>query len=94
VPFLGVDALGARRWLVFGPFSFQPSELMKVALVMALAAYYQRLAPARVSRPLWLLFPLLMILAPMGLIVRQPDLGTALRGRLSRAGTARTATPN
>ena len=78
VPLIGVDALGARRWLALGPVSFQPSEFMKVALVLALAAYYQRLSPARVSQPLWLLVPLAMILAPMGLIVRQPDLGTAL----------------
>ncbi len=78
VPLIGVDALGARRWLALGPLSFQPSELMKVALVLVLAAYYQRVSPARVSHPLWLVVPLAMILAPMGLIVRQPDLGTAL----------------
>lgn len=78
VPLFGTDALGARRWLALGSFSFQPSELMKVALVMALARYFHVLPPSRVSHPLWLLVPVAMIVAPMVLIVRQPDLGTAL----------------
>lgn len=77
VPLLGSEALGARRWLRLGEFSLQPSEMMKLALVLALARYYQTLAPSEVSRPLRVLVPLLLIAIPVGLVLRQPDLGTA-----------------
>ena len=73
----GVESGGARRWLGVGESSFQPSELMKVALVLALARYYQWLPPDKVSRPQWLVIPLLMIAAPTLLALDQPDLGTA-----------------
>ncbi len=78
VPLIGTEALGARRWLALGPLSFQPSEMMKVALVMALASYFHMLPADRVSNPLWLLIPAAMIAVPMVLVMRQPDLGTAL----------------
>lgn len=77
VPIVGVETLGARRWLSLGPVGFQPSELMKVALVVALARYYQWLPSEHVSRPFWVLLPLLMIAVPVGLTLRQPDLGSA-----------------
>lgn len=77
VPFTGTEALGARRWLSVGGWSFQPTELMKVALVLALARYYQWLPPDRVSDPRWVLAPLLMIAVPVVLTLRQPDLGSA-----------------
>lgn len=86
VALVGTEALGARRWLSLGVVSFQPSELMKVALVAALAVYYQRLPASRLSHPVWVLIPALLILAPMALIIRQPDLGTALL--LGMVGTA------
>lgn len=78
IPLIGSEALGARRWLRYGEFSLQPSELMKLALVAALARYYQWLAPERVSRPFWVLLPLLAIAAPVVLVLKQPDLGTAV----------------
>jgi rod shape determining protein RodA len=74
----GEIGMGAQRWLDLGFIQIQPSEPMKVALVMALAAYYDRLDPAKVSRPLYLILPLLMTLAPVGLVMTQPDLGTAI----------------
>lgn len=78
VPLIGVEALGARRWIgVFGA-TFQPSELMKLTLVMALARYYQWLAPEHVSWPAFVAIPLVMILAPVALTLSQPDLGSAL----------------
>lgn len=77
VPVLGTEALGARRWLSFAGQSFQPSEFMKLALVLALARYYQWLAPERVSRPVWVLLPVIIIAIPVSLTLRQPDLGTA-----------------
>ena len=53
IPVAGTAQMGARRWLGAGDVSLQPSEFMKVALVLALARYYQWLGPDRVSRPLW-----------------------------------------
>lgn len=78
VPMFGVDALGARRWLGFGGMTFQPSELMKIALVVALARYYQWLPVPLVSKPVWVAVPLLLIAVPVVLTLRQPDLGTAV----------------
>jgi rod shape determining protein RodA len=78
VPLIGVDVLGARRWIGFAGIQFQPSELMKVALVLMLARYYQWLPGHLVSRPKWVLLPLLAILAPVVLTLKQPDLGTAV----------------
>ena len=57
VEFFGQMGKGAQRWLEIGPIVIQPSELMKVALVMMLAAYYDWLDPKKVSRPLWVLLP-------------------------------------
>jgi rod shape determining protein RodA len=78
VPLIGVDVLGARRWIGLAGIQFQPSELMKVALVLMLARYYQWLPGHLVSRPKWVLLPLLAILAPVVLTLKQPDLGTAV----------------
>lgn len=78
VEFVGETGMGATRWLDIGPLQLQPSELMKIALVMALARYYSALERDRVSHPLWLLPPLLMILLPVALVLKQPDLGTAV----------------
>ena len=78
VEFIGSTGMGAQRWLDLGPIQLQPSELMKIGLVMALARYYSALDRDRVSHPLWLLPPLLMIALPMVLVLKQPDLGTAL----------------
>jgi rod shape determining protein RodA len=77
VPVAGTEALGARRWLNIGGFSFQPTELMKVALVLALARYYQWLPEHRVSHPVWVAAPLLLIVVPVAFTLRQPDLGSA-----------------
>ena len=74
----GSQALGAQRWLVLGPVSLQPSEIMKFALVLVLARYYHALPGRLISRPMALLAPLLLVAVPMLLIARQPDLGTAL----------------
>jgi rod shape determining protein RodA len=78
VDLAGAVGMGAQRWLDLGVIRLQPSELMKVALVMALAAYYDWLPPARISRPLWVLLPLAIIGLPAALVLVQPDLGTAL----------------
>jgi rod shape determining protein RodA len=73
----GHVGLGAQRWIEFGPLALQPSELMKIALVLALARYLHGLEPDTISRPLRLLVPLVMIAAPVVLVLMQPNLGTA-----------------
>ncbi len=78
VEFVGRSGMGATRWIDLGPLQLQPSELMKIALVMALARYYDWLDRGRVSHPLWLLPALALILVPTALVLQQPDLGTAL----------------
>jgi len=78
VDLFGQVGMGAQRWIDLGPIRIQPSELMKIALVMALAAYYDWLDISKVSRPLWVLLPIIMIVVPMFLVLKQPDLGTAL----------------
>jgi len=78
VPVFGSEGMGAQRWLEIGPYRFQPSELAKFALVLILASYYDKLDPHLVSRPIWMVLPIILILTPAALILLQPDLGTAL----------------
>jgi len=75
---IGETRLGATRWLSLGPLSLQPSELMKVGLVLALARYYHQLDPRRTGTVLWTIPPFMMIGVPVALIMHQPDLGTAM----------------
>ena len=75
---IGESGMGAQRWLNLGFIRLQPSELTKIGLVMVLAAYYDWLDLSRVSSPLWILPPLAMIAVPTFLVLRQPDLGTAI----------------
>ena len=77
VEFFGLIGMGAQRWLYFGWFQLQPSELMKIALVLALARYFHRMTLDDARRPALLVTPILMLLAPRVLVLRQPDLGTA-----------------
>lgn len=78
VDFGGVVVNGAERWLQLGPIRLQPSELMKIAVPLALARYYHQMFSAGKSS-LWTHFiAFVMVLIPVGLVLRQPDLGTAL----------------
>ena len=78
VELFGAVGMGAQRCIEIGSFRLQPSELMKITLVMMLAAYYDWLPPKKTSRPLWVLLPVLLILIPTALVLKQPDLGTAI----------------
>lgn len=78
VDLIGAIGMGAQRWLEIGPLRLQPSELMKIAMVMLLAAYYDWLPVEKVSRPLWVMIPVVLILLPTALVLKQPDLGTAV----------------
>lgn len=72
-----VGGLGAQRWIELGPLQLQPSELMKISLVLALARYLHGLSVEEVSGPVRLLIPLAMIGVPAALVLMQPNLGTA-----------------
>ncbi|WP_420860489.1 rod shape-determining protein RodA [Algirhabdus cladophorae] len=78
VELIGDQGGGAQRWIDLGFMRLQPSELAKITLVMLLAAYYDWLPIQNTSRPLWVLLPLILILIPVAMVLRQPDLGTAL----------------
>lgn len=78
VEFSGEQVMGARRWLDLGLLTVQPSEPMRIALMLALARYYHNLPPENTSRPQWLALPVLMIIVPAYLILKQPDLGTSI----------------
>ena len=78
VEFAGTAGMGAQRWISLNFFNLQPSELMKIALVLSLARYFHRLSLEDVTRPTRLLFPILLVAAPTALVLRQPDLGTSL----------------
>ena len=69
---------GAQRWIELGPVQLQPSELMKILLVLALARWFHRASWERVGNPLFLIPPTLAVLLPVGLILKQPNLGTGL----------------
>ncbi|WP_126974797.1 rod shape-determining protein RodA [Frigidibacter oleivorans] len=85
VEFFGHVGMGAQRWINLGFIMLQPSELMKISIVMLLAAYYDWLDVKRSSRPLWVAIPALLILLPVGLVLTQPDLGTAIQVSLGGA---------
>lgn len=78
VEFIGASGGGAERWIDLGFMRLQPSEVMKVALVMALARYFHSVSPSDMGRPLYLVVPAALIGLPVMLVVRQPDLGTAI----------------
>jgi len=78
VEFSGQMGMGATRWVNLGFMNLQPSELMKLALILALARFYHCLSNEEVLGYKQLLIPLLLIIAPAILVLRQPDLGTTL----------------
>jgi len=78
VPFFGIKVNNARRWLGTEDLRLQPSELMKVFIIMALARYLHDVWAREHRSMRHLVAPFVMILIPFALIARQPDLGTAV----------------
>ncbi|PKQ03563.1 MAG: rod shape-determining protein RodA [Alphaproteobacteria bacterium HGW-Alphaproteobacteria-11] len=78
VEVVGMTGMGAQRWLNLGFVQIQPSEVMKVTLLMALARYFHGLTLDEVSRLRNLVIPVALVAAPVGLVALQPDLGTAI----------------
>ena len=69
---------GAQRWIEVGGLQVQPSELMKIALVLALASWFHSASWERIGNPLFLIPPVIAVLFPVALIVQEPNLGTAV----------------
>lgn len=78
VSLFGHVGMGAQRWLNLGFFNLQPSEIMKIALILALARYFHGAGLDEVRSVRFMIAPLLLVLIPVGLILEQPDLGTAM----------------
>lgn len=78
VDLVGRIGMGAQRWLDLGIVQVQPSEIMKISIILALARYFHGLSWEDVGLIRWLLIPLGMVLLPVGLVMKQPDLGTAM----------------
>jgi len=86
VEIMGSIGMGAQRWLDLGFFQLQPSEVMKIAVVLALARYFHGFDVDEAGRLRNLIIPVFIVLAPMALVLRQPDLGTA--GVIAMVGAA------
>lgn len=78
VDIIGHIGMGAQRWLQFGGLNLQPSEFMKLALILVLARYFHRMYPEDIRRFPFLILPALMIILPAIFILRQPNLGTTV----------------
>jgi rod shape determining protein RodA len=78
VAVIGHSSLGAQRWLDIGPIRIQPSEIIKIGLVLALARFYHGRSGSQARLSFWLLIPAVLIGAPAAIVAHQPDLGTAL----------------
>jgi len=74
----GFIGMGAQRWINIGFANVQPSEVMKIALVLSLARYFHGRTVEEVVNPFYLVPPLAMVFVPVAMVLRQPDLGTAL----------------
>jgi rod shape determining protein RodA len=75
---MGYATRGSQRWIAMGGFSFQPSELVKLTLILALAKYFDRHRLGRSYRLQELFIPFLIVMVPFAFILKQPDLGTGL----------------
>ena len=74
----GVVGMGAQRWIDLGIIQLQPSELMSIALVLSLGRYFHKLNEDNIGKLRHLFLPVLMIVLPTALILKEPDLGTAV----------------
>jgi rod shape determining protein RodA len=78
VKYFGISASGSKRWLDFFFINLQPSELMKIGLILFLAKYYHRISIENINRLKYLFIPIVALVAPVLLVILQPDLGTSL----------------
>ena len=74
----GITVSGSQRWINLHLINFQPSELMKIAIIVCFAKYYHRMQLENVNKLKNLLIPLVILVLPIALVVSQPDLGTSI----------------
>ena len=78
VIFFGISASGSKRWINLFIMNLQPSELMKIAIIVCFARYYHRIQSSDIQSYKYLLQPIILLLIPCYLVITQPDLGTAI----------------
>ena len=78
VKYFGLTSSGSQRWLNFYFMNLQPSELMKVALILFLSKYYHRISNSDVNKAKFLFLPIVALISPVLLVLTQPDLGTSI----------------
>lgn len=78
VEVFGFVGMGAQRWINLGFFNIQPSELMKISLILSIARYFHYKSLSDLSKIKTFFVPIFLILAPVLLVLKQPDLGTAI----------------
>ena len=78
VKYFGLTSSGSQRWLNFYFMNLQPSELMKIGLILFLAKYYHRISIENINKVKYLFVPVVALVAPVLLVIMQPDLGTSL----------------
>ena len=78
VIFFGISASGSKRWINFFIMNLQPSELMKIAIIVCFARYYHRIQSSDIESYKYLIQPIILLLIPCYLVITQPDLGTAI----------------
>jgi len=81
--FFGITAQGSQRWINLYFINLQPSELMKIAIIVCFAKYYHRLQLTNVNRIRNIIIPILILFIPISLVISQPDLGTSILIALS-----------
>ena len=78
VKYFGLTSSGSKRWINLYFMNVQPSEFMKISLILFLAKYYHRVPSIEVNSARFLFFPIVSLLAPVLLVITQPDLGTSI----------------
>ena len=78
VIFFGISASGSKRWINLFVINLQPSEIMKIAIIVCFARYYHRIQSSDIQSYKYLLQPIILLLIPCYLVITQPDLGTAI----------------
>ena len=78
VKYFGLTSSGSKRWLDLYFMNLQPSELMKIGLILFLAKYYHRISIENINRMKYLFLPIVALISPIILVATQPDLGTSI----------------
>ena len=78
VKYFGLTSSGSKRWLNFYFMNLQPSELMKIGLILFLSKYYHRVSIENLNKIKFLFLPIVVLVSPVLLVIMQPDLGTSI----------------